>query len=308
MTTRNFRRTATRAAAIAALMAAGHAGAQVSLGGRMDQSIVVTSPGKTEMTHGSANRLIFRAEDDLGDGTKAYTYLQHRFLGDSGLPRSGPYWYYSYVGLKGKFGDIRLGNQKSPIDDATGSDYEVWDGDTVASSFSRIAGGQKIWTNGVNYTSPAFAGFRINAGMALHEEVPKVVRGQGISVLYDNGGLSMAVSSQRSPTDVRTDAVGGSYTGERYRVLGTWAHSKRVGGTKEQTDWQVSAGYKITDPGEARVLYNSSDLAGVKTRVVGVGYFHFLSKRTALYAAASQTRTDGQTAVKASQVGIRHSF
>jgi predicted porin len=308
MTSRNFRRTALGAAAIATLMAAGTAAAQVSLGGRMDQSIVVTSPGKTELTHGSANRLIFRAEDDLGGGYKAYTYLQHRFLGDSGLPRSGPFWYYSYVGLKGAFGDIRLGNQKSPIDDATGSDFEVWDGDTVASSFSRIAGGQKIWTNGVNYTSPAFAGFRINAGMAFHEEVPKVVRGQGISVLYDNGGLSMAVSSQRSPTNVRTDGVGASYTAERFRVLGTWAHSERVGGTKEQTDWHVSAGYKITDPGEARVLYNSSELAGVKTRLFGLGYFHFLSKRTAVYAAASQTRTDGLTAVKASQVGIRHSF
>ncbi|HEU6456403.1 MAG TPA: porin [Roseateles sp.] len=294
--------------ALAALMAAGACSAQVSLGGRIDQSVVKSSPGKWEVTHGSANRLIFKAEDDLGDGMKAYGYLQHRFLGDTGQPRSGPFWYYSYVGLKGKFGDIRLGHQKSPIDDATGSDYEVWDGDTVASSYSRIAGNQKIWDNGVNYTSPSLGGFSINVGVSPSEGVAKTVRGQGMSLIYEVGGLSASLSTQRSPTNVHTDAIGGRYVTESFRILGTWATSTRVGGSKKQTDLQLSAGYQVTPQGEARILYNRSRLVSSKTEVWGLGYFHFLSKRTALYAAWSDTRAPSVESVNAYQAGVRHSF
>jgi predicted porin len=280
----------------------------MTISGRVDQGVIRTNPGGWEVAHGSANRLIFRGDDDLGGATKAYYYLQHRFYADTGTSRSASqFWYYSYVGLTGKFGDIKLGNQKAPIDDATGSDYEVWDGDTVASSFSRLAGNQKIWTNGVNYTTPGVAGFRVHAGAAASEHVTKT-RGQGASLLYDNGGLSAALSVQRSPADVETHAIGGRYVHPQFRVMGTWAKSKRVGGNKEQTDWQVSGGYQVTPAGEARLLYNDSDLAGIGTRVVGAGYFHFLSKRTALYGAASNTKTDGQASIDAYQAGVRHSF
>jgi predicted porin len=294
--------------ALAALLSMAGAEAQVTMTGRIDQSVVKSSPGIWQLTHGSANRIVFKAEDDLGDGMKAYGYLQHRFLGDTGVPRSGPFWYYSYVGLKGKFGDLRLGHQKSPLDDATGSDYEVWDGDTVASSYSRIAGGQKIWDNAVNYTSPALAGFRVNVGVSASEGVAKTVRGQGFSVLYDMGGLSAAVSTQRSPTNVQTHGVGGRYTTDQFRLLATWATSTRVGGNKKQTDLQLSAGYQLTPTGEARVLYNTSKLAGVKTDVYGLGYFHFISKRTALYAAVSETRVPKAASVDTYQGGIRHDF
>jgi len=294
--------------ALAALLALGAAQAQVSLGGRIDQSVVKSSPGVWQLTHGSANRIIFKAEDDLGDGMKAYSYLQHRFLGDTGAQRSGPFWYYSYVGIKGRFGDIRLGHQKSPLDDATGSDYEVWDGDTVASSYSRIAGGQKIWDNAVNYTSPVLAGFSINVGVSPSEGVAKTVRGQGFSLIYEMGGLSASLSTQRSPTNVQTQGIGGRYTADKFRLFGTWATSTRVGGNKKQTDLQLSAGYQVTPEGEARVLYNSSKLVNVKTEVYGLGYFHFLSKRTAVYASLSDTRADNAATVNAYQLGVRHSF
>ena len=294
--------------ALATLTALGTASAQVSLSGRIDQSVVKTSPGKWELTHGSANRIIFKTEDDLGDGMKAYGYLQHRFLGDTGQPRSGPFWYYSYAGIKGKFGDIRLGHQKSPIDDATGSDYEVWDGDTVASSYSRIAGGQKIWDNAVNYTSPSLAGFSVNVGVSAGEGAAKTVRGQGLSLIYEVGGVSASLSSQRSPSNVQTEAIGGRYVTEKFRVLGTWASSTRVAGSKKQTDVQLSAGYQVTPQGEARILYNRSKLVAARTEVWGLGYFHFVSKRTALYAAWSDTKAPGVESVNAYQAGVRHSF
>lgn len=298
------------AAAFALSLIGSAAFAQVQLSGRVDQSVIKSSPGNWEMKNGSASRLIMRGEEDVGNGTKAYFYLQQRFEADTGASRAGPFWYYSYLGLKGAYGNLSLGHQKSPIDDATGSDYEVWDGDTVASSVSRIAGGQKIWDNSINYTSPAFAGFRINTGMSADEGVAKTVRGQGASLLYDNGGFSTSVSTQRSPTDVQTNAIGGRYVdSERgYRVMGTWARSKRVAGTKEQTDWQISAGYFVTQAGEVRALYNQSQLPGVKTRQYGLGYFHTLSKRTALYTATSHTTVDGKPTVNAYQAGIRHLF
>lgn len=315
MTTPSRPLTATRSAtALALTLMAGAAMAQnLQLSGRVDQSVVKTSPGKWELTHGSANRLIFRGEENLGDDTKAYFYLQHRFLGDTGAPRSTTqFWYYSWVGLEGKFGDVKLGNMGSPIDDATSSDYEIFRGDTVASSFSRIAGGQKIWSNGVDYTTPTLAGFRVHVGTGLGEGVTKT-RGQGASLLYDNKNVSVAVSGQRSPTNVKTIGVGASFKWEALSVMGTWAESERVphpvtkAPTAEQTDVQLSAGYRI-GVGEPRVLFNRSELADVATRVVGVGYFHHLSKRTALYTAASETKEDKKASVKAYQVGLRHLF
>jgi predicted porin len=81
-----------------------------------------------------------------------------------------------------------------------------------------------------------------------------------------------------------------------------------VGGSKKQTDLQLSAGYQVTPQGEARILYNRSRLVSAKTEVWGLGYFHFLSKRTALYTALSRTSTDRQPTVNAYQAGIRHDF
>jgi predicted porin len=281
--------------------------AQISISGRVDQSVVKTNPGPYSVTHGSSPRLIFQGKEDLGGGMTSYFYLQQRFDADTGASRN-PFWYYSYVGLRGNFGDVSLGYMKSPIDDGTGSHYEVWDGDTVASSISRIAGGQKIWDNAVNYTSPEFGGFRINVGTSLDEDIAGRVRGQGASLLYDGNGLSAAASVQRSPTNVETKAIGARYAIGAFRVLGTWAHSTRVSKTKEQTDWQLSAGYRFIPSGEARILYNHVDAAGVVSKKIGIGYFHDLSKRTGLYVAASTTHVDKKPTVNMYQVGIRHLF
>ena len=291
-------------------LVAGAAVAQVQLSGRVDQSVVKSSPGNVEVKNGSASRFIMRGEEDVGNSTKAYFYLQQRFEADTGAGRAGPTWYYSYVGLKGRFGNVSLGHQKSPLDDGTGSDYEVWDGDTVASSVSRIAGGQKIWDNSVNYTTPEIAGFRINAGVSEDEGVAKTVRGQGVSLIYENGGFSTSASTQRSPTDVQTRAIGARYVNAPmgFRVLGTWAKSRRVAGTKEQTDWQLSAGYFVNPVGEVRALYNHSELAGARTRQYGLGYFHELTRRTAVYTATSHTTVDSKPKVNAYQAGIRHLF
>lgn len=295
--------------ATAVLMVAGAASAQVLLSGRVDQSVIKTSPGKWEVANGSSSRVILSGNEDLGSGTSAYFHLQTRFNADTGTLRTpSQFWYYSYVGLKDqRLGDLRLGNQKAPLDEALGPDYELWQGDTVAATYSRYAGGSKLWTNGVDYVTPSWGGLRLRVGTGLSEGATPV-RGQGAALMYDRGGFSVAVASQRSPNNVKTSGVGASYQWEQVRVMGTWGHSERVGGNKEQTDWQLGVGYRPTPAGELRVLYNDSKLDGVTTRLSSVGYFYHLSKRTGLYGATSHTKTERQRAVEAYQVGVRHLF
>lgn len=290
------------------MFAIGEASAQVSLSGRVDLTIAKSSPGMWQVMPGGSSRLIFRATDDLGGGTESYAYAQHRLNADDGTPKT-PFWYSTYVGLRNAaYGDLRVGYQASPIDDATGSHFEVWDGDTLASRFSSIAGGLKITPNVVRYTTPNAYGFRVSVAEMPGEGATGQVTGRGASLTFDRGGFSAAYSVQRNQSKVFDRGLGVRYTGDNFRLFGTWAHGEYVGGNKQQTDVQLSAGYSPTPQGEIRVLYNTSKLADVTTKVESLGYFYRLSKRTAVLANYAVKKIDKKPTVDSYQVGLRVDF
>lgn len=75
----------------------------------------------------SQSRLEFTIEEDMGSGTKALAYLEHRFNADSGdkdaKPVPAPFFQLAHVGLQGPYGRLTMGRQWNVLFDVVTSTY-----------------------------------------------------------------------------------------------------------------------------------------------------------------------------------------
>lgn len=75
----------------------------------------------------SQSRLEFTIEEDMGSGTKALAYMEHRFNTDNGQkdtkPVDAPFFQLSYVGLQGPYGRLTMGRQWNVLFDVVTSTY-----------------------------------------------------------------------------------------------------------------------------------------------------------------------------------------
>jgi predicted porin len=120
----------------------------------------------------SASRLGLRITEDLGDGLRASAVLEHGFDVDTGSVTGTAFWGRdAYVGLGGKWGELRLGRTYTP------GFWVLVSGDVNrlgfygnAGGFARLGpSGQTRAANGVNYISPSLGGFVLRATYAFGE-------------------------------------------------------------------------------------------------------------------------------------------
>jgi len=82
--------------------------------------------GITRMVGGgmSQSRWGLNVEEDLGGGSKALAYLEHRFNADTGeKDATAPFFQLSYVGLQGPYGRLTIGRQWNVLFDVVTSTY-----------------------------------------------------------------------------------------------------------------------------------------------------------------------------------------
>ncbi len=125
--------------AIAALAAAGAASAQssVTMYGRVDTGYAYTKESETNAagtkkettkttgfknaTGGGSSRLGFKGEEALGNGLSATFGLEMGFDGSTGQFASAAFNRGAFVGLKGAFGEVRLGKSDTPMNNFDGT-------------------------------------------------------------------------------------------------------------------------------------------------------------------------------------------
>ncbi|WKB51282.1 porin [Eleftheria terrae] len=281
----------------------------VQVYGRVDLGLRKVTSEKLAVEPGSGNRLGFKGVEDLGSGLSAFFHMEHRFNADTGASQD-PFWTdVSVVGLRGGFGEVKLGRQASPIDMATGGGYEVYDGDTVGASFSRAGAGETKWANSVMYTTPALGPVSLAVGSSLKESTGAEANSYGAALTYLAGPIKASVALQQNHDKSDSVGFGLKYSGTGWRIYGTAARTKDIGGDDgaKQTDLQLSGGFDV-GTGELRALFNHSKLDDVKTRKFSVGYFYPLSKRTFLYTDVARQKTDDQKSRNGIDFGMRHDF
>lgn len=297
--------------ALATLLAsAAYAQSNVTLSGAVDVSLEKAGSGEPlKLESGRSSNSFFRISgvEDLGGGLKANFFLQTVFSADSGYTSSvgndG-----AFVGLSGAFGAVNLGKSLNPIflqalgftaNGTKGVSGFVTLGDGLGDA-SFMAGDKGTLNNGgitvnnqITYSTPNFSGFTATVGYA-----PSEIKGnkdhQAVTVQYANGPLMVALGHATRPRTMVLDSGDSTNVGDDYLTQLGLAYDFGVARAtflyQKDRNYEDSNAYSlgVTVPVSTGSIWASFDVRDLanddSVKVLQVGYKHFLSKRTHLYA------------------------
>ena len=323
--------------ALAALAAVSAASAQssVTLYGRLDVGHLnaeTTTNGAKENVNGLASAGLsstywgLKGSEDLGGGMKANFQLESGVDVGTGASVAG-FTRISTVGLSGKFGEVKLGRDYTPLYSVIGS-ADVF-GRITATTVNLIPVGTRA-SNMVSYQTPTISGFTGKFMTGQNEAVTTTAAGvttanttnstSGMSVTYANGPLMVAVGYGESkglsdPSvvmggNVANPALVGEADGTAISAsydLGvvklfanhTQGTTKASAASTDIKSKETNLG--VTYPMGAFTLlaaYGNNKQTSTGTNLSGddfvVGAIYSLSKRTSLYAkAGTYNKADG---------------
>jgi predicted porin len=345
-------------AALTAFAGAAQAQSSVTLFGIMDvnaRRIDNANAGtiKSLSTDGaSSSRLGFRGVEDLGGGLRAVFWLEGAFGADSGCggPSLGPsacaaatWQRQAYVGLQGKFGEVRMGRDYTPTF-LNVLAYEPWGYVGVASmANARLGGGFSPATttvrasNSIRYALPAIGGLFGNVMVAAGEGATgnKYVGAQlgyAAGPFRASGAVGKTYKTGTMFGDLKSVSFGGSYNLGFMTIMGVYEKSDYRASSAVKNE-QKMATLGVNVPLGAGVLKASyAKFGGSNNRFrdtqIGLGYQYNLSKRTTVYTHFGRIANEGNAANGATftasgsgpagirggetstglEFGVRHSF
>jgi len=287
------------------------------------------------MKQSTSSRLGFRGNEDMGGGLSAQFQIEHRFTPDDGGAAT-PFWAgRSYVQLtSASAGSVYLGREYTPaFHPAVKTDPFGWNGvgqagQTMWATYAspqNVAGALGIsgvrTSNTVGYKSPKFAGLSAQVAMGLGEGV--VGRDFGFNVEYGAGPIYAAIGYEKM-TGVGSLAASSAANGNSLVNLAFhytfgpvtprvyFAQSKvNVGTASPSTDKYFMVGATASvGGGVVKAFYGRLNPQGSNndSDKVGLGYDHFLSKRTNLYLDGGFARADLKTKNNVFALGVKHTF
>lgn len=280
-------------------------------------------PFKLESGRSSNTYFRINGVEDLGGGLKAIFFIQTVVSADTGFSSSvgndG-----SFVGLSGGFGSINLGKSLNPIFlqaltySANGTKgvsgfSTLGDGAgdfVVPGDKGTLNNGGVTVNNQITYSTPNFSGFSATLGYA-----PSEVKGEkdhkAVALQYVNGALMVAVGHATRPrtlvsnngsippsvpgaSEVLDVAKGITNVADKYLTQVGLAYEFGVARAtflfQKDRNYKDSNSYSlgVTVPVSTGSMWASFDVRelanGENAKVLQLGYKHFLSKRTHLYA------------------------
>lgn len=333
--------------AIAALFATGaFAQSSVTLYGRVDayagslkntlHSNATPAESQSVVNSGglSTNRWGVKGSEDLGEGFNANFQLEQGFALDKGTANGDQFDRHAWVGLSGKFGEVRVGRSFTTFDDIRGDTNQVANTNLAATYDVWQTGGSDYTfsqKNQIKYLSPSFNGFSAGASYALGEN--KNLNGNAghdstdtyaLQLRYANGPLLVGYGHQTEEqpggaSSIKYDYVGGAYDFGVVRAVGGYQRAKDGNGARNayQIGAQVPYGFFNFYAGYAKS--SADELKGKNHDVDGYTLVatYSLSKRTDTYFGyknLSEKSLSVDDTVKAKgekrqlSVGLRHIF
>lgn len=343
-------------AVLGAFAGAASAQSSVTIYGKLDLGLVKANDGDSLLTGGPANdklrldqqagsRVGFRGTEDLGGGLKANFAIEHRFTPDNGNADATFWQGFSWVGLSGGFGEVRLGRDYSPYFWTTIA-ADPWGYDTVGQvGMLHTGAGIAVsrYGNQISYRTPNMGGLTAHLAVGL-AEADNTKQTFGANVQYSAGPLYVGVGYHHGPataalTPLFTAVVGATNVGSTLTALGFTADDKAqvfnltaaynfgvarlIGSYSQSTaessieDWKArNFSIAVTAPvgvGELRAMATrlegtSGPLDDVKNTKFGIGYHYPLSKRTKIYADVGSAKTTDSDRTTAVDFGLQHNF
>jgi len=320
------------AVAVAGVVAAPAAMADVHVSGLVDVGVQSVDPGtgyngsKIHMTDNmgaGGSRLNFTASEDLGGGMKAIGVAELGWNIDSGNQDSTTKTFQrqTFAALAGGFGTIALGRQYREIFLAG-----------ARSSYNYTASGIGVfWLNTgtgvrqdnmIKYTSPKIGGgLTVAAAYAPGEGQDNVATGgkdndkfQEFGASFSSGPLAInaafGTSTAQGPSpaasvDTKTTIVGGHYMFGAATVYALYSQSKVDGGNEAKAT-SVTGKYRVGNGDIVLAIGNKKNSPGseVDSSLLGLGYFHWLSKTTNLFFTYGAISNDANTALNAPRQAV----
>jgi predicted porin len=270
---------------------------------------------------GGGSRIGFIGEEGLGNGLKATFKFEYGTPIDEGGATFTA--RYAHAGLAGSFGKVDAGRVGTPSDYYMGG-TAPWgiNGLEPINQFRGKLGGGLIdgtrWNNSIAYSSPNLSGFDLMAIYSFGERVKAVdtdgtktsdAGKLGLGVKYANGPIYAAVVYHTQADSHNAGAklkdggdgwgIGGSYDFKVVKLYANYFQTKmdkdHAVGDKKETAWSLGVGVPVSAAGTIVAQYAQTKNKNVKddtTTGYALGYKHTLSKRTSLYAYASQFDND----------------
>ena len=308
------------------------------------------------MGQGASSRLGFRGSEDLGGGSSAFFQIENRFRPWNGTINGGngvngsPLSLFqgrSIVGVKGGWGDVRLGREYDAAFFHGEFNGDVWGWDTVASNLVvQVMAGSAVSNFNVNraftYTSPNISGFSFTAQIAESNDNCGASGVNAAPVASTSGAgatvAPVAAAINGTPTfgqcAERPKSAGVSYAAGPFRIgvgynnpgnpndywvstnaqydMGVVKLSGFIGSGKNTLDQTVRSGYlaAAVPMGQAEfraAIMNYKSNDVTTIQGFALGYHYALSKRTVLYADVSRN-TKLATEPNGYDFGVKHAF
>ena len=347
--------------AIAALAAAGAAAAQssVTMYGQVNTGyehsktdITIGGVKTTTKTTGFQNdqvkssRLGFKGEEALGNGLSATFALEMGFDSANGEFAESAFNRKATVGLKGAFGEVRIGKDSTPMNEFDGSFKAIDRTTTLAKQVDGKDASWEVRPTGLFYNG-SFSGFDVaaaigNSSTRVKEDgvtnMKKDTATYGLGMGYNGGawavGAAVQLDTEKTLTsgvsgDVKTTnyGVGASYDFNVAKVYGQYEggqYKNKASTVADKYSYDqfavgVSAPFGATTLSAEYAYNKAKDTAGAvstkfKGNVFAVQAEYAFSKRTSLVARAGQVAnwknetTNDKSSTQEYTVGLRHKF
>jgi predicted porin len=318
------------AAAVAAVLAAPVALADVSISGGLQAEVVsLSGDGAVEglyaadgvendtVDSGNYGFLKFAASEDLGDGMKALAVYNMNTHVDAGAVAARD----AFVGLSGGFGTVLAGTLNTPYKSSTVG----WDPMLATAMQARGSNGMSTFHNG--YVSNAlayannFGGVKLVAAIVL-DETPDAA---DPTKTYGNHASSISVNAPVGPVEVAVayislDEFGGGAADNSATKAGVkWVsgditvagqYEMLNGVSADPTFLYVTGSYKMgNNTISASYGMNDLDVDGSDDQTyMAVAFNHAFSKNTNAFVGYRASDNDGDTDTAALSAGLRVNF
>jgi predicted porin len=313
------------AAALAGASSATWAQSSVTVFGFIEAQVgrqTQQAPG-TQMYDMGGSRLGFKGDEDLGGGTKAQFYLEHRFDPQSGASSGGATFWKggSWVGLtNAEYGSVKLGRWWSQA--FLKSQY-------AADPFGMLTLGEGAYGSvgcGPAFRNGCLGAFWVNSSVTYENSVgpfsfgaqasasavgPGGKRPWNVGVSYADGPLYVGAGHEASndgSANERWTTFAANYDLGVAKLYGGYGTGRDAASVSRKN---ILAGFSVpAGPGEVIASYDLQDQGGVRVeQLLSVGYKYFLSKNTNVFAVvANDTKAPPGTNKTGYALGLFHAF
>lgn len=244
----------------------------------------------------NSSRLGFKGESKQGNYT-AFVQIEQQVDFNNGAANASA--RDTFVGLKGDFGSLRVGQFDTPFKAARGPANLFGDQLGDMRNLTRVGNGRfdERGANTIHFQTKDFSGLRFNLAYAVHEGDTHVAdakdEGVSTSVTYKNGGLDLALAYEMWGEDHSRGERDGVRLAAAYKL----ADNMKVVGFFQTTTHEVDPAleadvfglggeFGLSDSTALKAMYmvRQPDVDNADASMIAVGVEHKIDKQLRVYA------------------------